>query len=184
MIERMGTKIMKENIVLIGYMGSGKTTVGTHLASCLNYQFLDTDQKIEEQQGKTISQIFSDNGEEFFRDVETNIIKNMLSEVNHGIISTGGGLPLRECNGEILKRLGFVVFLRVKKETILERLKGDTTRPLLQGENVEEKVEKMLSYRNPIYEYSAHLQVEVDNKSVEEITEEILRNYHILVNKE
>ena len=177
-------RIMKENIVLVGYMGSGKTTVGTQLASNLNYQFVDTDQKIEEEQGKTISQIFSDNGEEYFRDIETDTVKKMLSEVNHSIISTGGGLPLRECNGEILKKLGFVVFLRVKKETVLERLKGDTTRPLLQGEKVEEKVDNMLSYRNPIYEYSAHLQVEVDHKTVEEIVEEIIRNYNILIKKD
>lgn len=175
---------MKENIILIGYMGSGKTTVGQVLAEKLSYQFLDTDAYIEEQQKTTISQIFAEHGETYFRDIETKTIETMETQINHSIVSTGGGLPLRECNGKILKNMGFVVFLSVKKETILERLEGDTQRPLLQGENVERKIEEMLDFRNPIYEYSAHLKVEVDGKTVEEIVEEISRNFFLIQNQQ
>ena len=175
---------MKENIILIGYMGSGKTTVGQALAEKLAYQFLDTDAYIEEEKKTTISHIFKEHGEEYFRDIETKAISDMEKHVNHSIVSTGGGLPLRECNGVILKKLGFVVFLSVKKETVLNRLKGDTQRPLLQGDNVEKKIEEMLAFRNPIYEYSAHLKVEVDNKTIEEIAEEIYRNYAIMIGQD
>lgn len=172
---------MKENIILIGYMGSGKTTVGQALADKLSYQFLDTDAYIEEEQNMMISHIFEEYGEEYFRNIETRTIENMERNIKHNIISTGGGLPLRECNGAILKKMGFVVFLSVKKETVLERLKGDTQRPLLQGNDMEQKIEEMLNFRNPIYEYTAHLKVEVDNKTVEEIAEEICRNYQVMI---
>ncbi|MCI8408125.1 MAG: shikimate kinase [Lachnospiraceae bacterium] len=175
---------MKENIILIGYMGSGKTTVGQALADKLSYQFLDTDAYIEEEQNTTISHIFEEYGEEYFRNIETKTIENMEININHNIVSTGGGLPLRECNGAILKKMGFVVFLSVKKETVLKRLEGDTQRPLLQGNHVEQNVEEMLNFRNPIYEYTAHIKVEVDNKTVEEITEEICRNYQIMIKQD
>lgn len=172
---------MKENIILIGYMGSGKTTVGQALADRLSYQFLDTDAYIEEEQNMTISHIFEKYGEEYFRNIETKTIENMERNIKHNIISTGGGLPLRECNGAVLKKMGFVVFLSIKKETVLKRLEGDTQRPLLQGNDMEQKIEEMLNFRNPIYEYTAHLKVEVDNKTVEEITEEICRNYQVMI---
>lgn len=175
---------MKENIVLIGYMGSGKTTIGQALADKLSYQFLDTDAYIEEEQNTTISHIFTEYGEEYFRNMETATIENLEKNTNHSIVSTGGGLPLRECNGAILQKMGFVVFLSVKKETVLKRLEGDTQRPLLQGDNVVQKMEEMLHFRNPIYEYTAHLKVEVDNKTVEEITEEIYRNYMIMTGQD
>lgn len=175
---------MKENIILIGYMGSGKSTVGKKLADNLEYDFFDTDAYIEEQQQITIAKIFEEKGEEYFRNIETKTIEEMEKKVEKSIISTGGGLPLRECNGEILRKLGFVVFLSVKKETVLERLNGDETRPLLQGEHVEQKVADMLEYRNPIYEYTAHMKVEVDGKSVEAIADEISRNFKIMMGNE
>ncbi|MCR5792861.1 MAG: shikimate kinase [Lachnospiraceae bacterium] len=175
---------MKENIVLIGYMGSGKSTVGFRLARKMKYRFVDTDQTIEKEQKTSISSIFAEKGEEYFRNLETQTIEQMAKKVNHSIVSTGGGLPMREVNGKILKELGFVVFLRVKKETILKRLSGDTSRPLLQGDNVEEKVQSMLEFRNPIYEYTAHLIVDVDDKSFDEIMDEIIRNYELMTKKD
>lgn len=175
---------LKNNIILIGFMGSGKTTIGTALAKQLEYQFLDTDAFIVEKEGVSINTIFAEHGEEYFRNIETKTLEEMEETVEKTILSTGGGLPLRECNGVILKRLGFVVFLKVQKDTVLKRLKGDTTRPLLKGDNVEEKVENLLEYRNPIYEYTAHIVIETDGKSVKEISEEIIRNYKILLEKE
>ena len=171
---------MKQNIVLIGFMGCGKTTIGTALAEKLEYGFLDTDARIVEKEGRSISDIFAKEGESYFRDVETKTIKELADSCEKTIVSTGGGLPLRECNGDILKRLGFVVFLKVGKDTVLKRLEGDTTRPLLQGDDVEGKVERLLEFRNPIYEYTAHVVVSTDDKTVEEIVGEIIRNYKIM----
>lgn len=172
---------MKKNIILIGFMGCGKTTVGKKLAKKMNFTFVDTDQMIERQSNTTISDIFATKGEEYFRDLETNTIRDMVGTVEHTIISSGGGLPLRECNGAILKELGFVVYLSVKRETVLKRLEGDTTRPLLAGDHVEEKVDTLLNFRDPIYEVSAHMVVQTDGKKVDDIAEEIIRNYEIVV---
>ena len=171
---------MKTNIILIGFMGCGKTTIGTVLAEQLEYKLLDTDALIVEKEARSINAIFAKEGEEYFRNVETKTIEELADSCEKAVVSTGGGLPLRECNGEILKRLGFVVFLKVEKDTVLKRLEGDTTRPLLQGEGVDEKVERLLEFRNPIYEYTAHVTISTDDKSIEEIVEEIVRNYRIM----
>ncbi len=175
---------MKHNIVLIGFMGCGKTTIGKELAKSLNFQFIDTDTQIEENAKKTINEIFATQGEEYFRELETSTISDMVNTTEKAIISTGGGLPLRETNSKILKKLGFVVYLRVQRETVEKRLEGDTTRPLLQGDNVSGKIEQLLAYRDPIYEIGAHMVLDVDGKSVEEITEEIHRNFDIMSSRE
>ena len=175
---------MKKNIVLIGFMGCGKTTVGTVLAEKLSYRFLDTDQYIEEKEQMTISEIFEKEGEAHFREIETERLQELLDMQEGAVISSGGGLPLRKVNADLLKKLGFVIYLKVQKETVLERLAGDTTRPLLQCEDPAKKVEDLLAYRDPIYEVGAHMVVSVDGKTVDEIAEEILRNYHILQNTE
>lgn len=171
---------MKNNIILIGFMGSGKSTVGRELAKQMNYPFCDTDTVIEKKAKTSISIIFKDKGEEYFRDLETNTIKDMVAQTEKTIVATGGGLPLRECNAALLKELGFVVYLNVTKETVLKRLKGDTTRPLLAGDDVDEKVHKLLEYRQPLYEIAAHLKVDVNDKAITEIVEEIIRNYNML----
>lgn len=176
---------MKENIVLVGFMGSGKTSVGEYLSTQLSYSLVDTDQIIEADCQTSISQIFSDKGEEFFRELETQTIEKLATSLEKHVVSTGGGLPMRACNADILKKIGFVVYLKISKESVLRRLQGDQTRPLLAGENVEEKVEKLLDYRDPIYEVSAHIVVCVDewkdgvyaDRSFEDIAEEIIRNY-------
>ena len=171
---------MKQNIILVGFMGCGKTTIGTALAEQLGYKLLDTDTVIVEKEARSINDIFAKDGEEYFRNVETKTIEELADSCEKAIVSTGGGLPLRECNGDILRRLGFVVFLKVEKDTVLKRLEGDTTRPLLQGDGVDKKVENLLEFRNPIYEYTAHVTISTDNKSVDEIVEEVVRNYKIM----
>ena len=171
---------MKKNIVLIGFMGSGKSTVGKVLAKQLAYLFLDTDREIEEKEHKTINKIFEEEGEHYFRKCETELLKNLEISSENCIISTGGGMPLMEQNGEILSKLGFVVYLSVQKDTVIKRLKYDMTRPLLAGDHAEEKVAKLLEFRKPIYEYTAHMVIETDQKTIEEIVEEIIRNYKIM----
>lgn len=165
---------LKRNIILIGLMGAGKTTVGKRLAECLSYHFQDTDLLLEQRTKDTISHIFTEHGEEYFRDMETNLLKELLPSLEHTVLSTGGGLPLREQNASLLRQMGYIVFLKTGKHTAIERLKGDTTRPLLQGEELEQKVEGLLKFRTPIYERTAHAIIETDGKTVEEIVASIV----------
>lgn len=168
---------MKHNIILIGFMGSGKTSVGECLAKRLSYHFLDTDRLLEERTGDTIRHIFIVQGEEYFRNMETELLKELSNDTDRTILSTGGGLPLREQNAGLLRGLGYVVFLKTSKQTTLTRLKNDMTRPLLQGEDVEQKVESMLQIRNPIYEKAAHHIIETDDKSIDELVHSIMEAY-------
>lgn len=179
----MGDEVVKKTVVLIGFMGSGKSTVGKELAKALEYHFLDTDSYIENNAKMSIGEIFAKHGEQYFRNLETETIKNLMESTEEAVVSTGGGLPLREENADILKKNGFVVYLRVKASTVEERLKGDTTRPLLQGENVSKKIADLLEYRDPIYEYGAHMVLDVDGKAVDQIVEDIIRNFKMLCEK-
>lgn len=165
---------MKEpNIILIGFMGAGKTSVGKQLADQRGRQLIDTDQMIERKAGMTIAALFEESGEAAFRHLETEVLEELLSGPDGEIISVGGGLPLLEENRRRLKQLGEVVYLKLKPETVLKRLEGDTTRPLLLGEQVEEKVKDLLAFRGPVYESAAHRVVVVDDKSVEQVADEI-----------
>lgn len=165
---------MKNNLILIGFMGAGKTSVGEAYAKASGRQLLDTDRLIEAEAGMSISDIFAKQGEPAFRQAETAVLERLLAETEDAVISVGGGLPLLEENRSILKQLGTVVFLRVKPETVLNRLQGDTTRPLLQGEQVEKRVQELLAYRNPLYMEAAHQVVDVDGKSLEELVTGLL----------
>ncbi len=172
---------MKHNIILIGFMGCGKTSVGERLAQKLSYRFRDTDRMIEQKERDTINQIFAVHGEEYFRCKETGLLEELQSELDHAVLSTGGGLPLRERNAQLLKDLGFVVYLKASKETTLKRLSGDHTRPLLQGDDMEKRIEGMLDYRTPIYERVAHKIIVTDHKSIDEIATIIMEAYMKLI---
>lgn len=166
---------MKNNIILIGYMGCGKSTIGYKMAEKLAVPFLDTDQWIEEKEKTTISEIFATKGENYFRDLETECLKELLADGQFPkIISVGGGLPVREENQKLLKQLGQVIYLKATPDTIYERLKGDTTRPLLQTENPRQRIREMISSREEKYGAAAHKVIYVDGKSVEEIVREIV----------
>ena len=132
------------NVILIGFMGCGKSTVGIKLSYRLRRSLLDTDKIIEKEENRTISDIFVTDGEGYFRDLETQCLKKLIQTEKNQIISVGGGLPIRKENHTLLKELGTVVYLRAKPETIYERLKHDTTRPLLQGENPQEKIRALM----------------------------------------
>jgi shikimate kinase len=162
------------NIILIGFMGSGKTSVGKQLAKKLKYTFCDTDQLIEKENKTSVQDIFATNGEEYFRKLETTTIRELYGSMTKTILSTGGGLPITEGNGQLLRRLGYVIYLKASKETLLKRLQGDTSRPLLVGDHVEERVENLLQLRTPLYEKVAHLTVTTDQKKFYEIIDEII----------
>lgn len=156
------------NIVLIGFMGSGKSTIGIKLSYRLRRVVEDTDKLIEKKAGRKISDIFANEGEAYFRDLETEVLRSLCeacsSQYYPKIFSVGGGTPVREENRPLLKQLGTVVYLRIRPETVYERLKGDTTRPLLQGDNPEEKIRTLLAARKEAYESCADLIIDVDDK--------------------
>jgi shikimate kinase len=163
-----------DNIILIGFMGCGKTSVGLKLAKKLRYNFCDTDQMIEKECKRSISNIFATEGEEYFRNLETASIKKLIGVLRHSVISVGGGLPIREGNGELLRELGHVIYLKTTKETIIKRLKGDTTRPLLAGDDVDLKLNNLFTYRSPIYESVSHNIIETDKKNIDHIINNII----------
>ena len=167
---------MKDNIILIGFMGCGKSSVGIRLSYQLRRTMIDTDKWIEQRQKKTISQIFQESGEEAFRQMETECLKELIRTADRQIISVGGGLPMREENHELLKELGRVFYLKVTPETVYERVKNDTTRPLLQVEDPMEKIRTLMEKRAPVYEACADVILEASDLTLEEITEKIERN--------
>lgn len=163
------------NVILIGFMGCGKTTVGLKLSYRLRRSVIDTDKEIEREEKRSISDIFATDGEEYFREKETACLRKLLTSTGNQIISVGGGLPLREVNRELLHELGQVFYLRASAETIYERVKNDTTRPLLQGADPQSKIRTMLSERDAYYLEAADVVIEVDNKDFEQILSEIER---------
>ena len=157
------------NIILIGYMGSGKSTVGRKAAKAVEYNFLDTDALIEKEEGMTISKLFEEKGERYFREKETETIRKLIAEPKGNIIATGGGLPMKEGNAELLKELGTVIYLKAGTDTLMKRLSGDTARPLLKNGDLREKIETMLAIRGPVYEACADLVLQTDNMSFDAI---------------
>ena len=162
------------NVVLIGFMASGKTAVGRRLAQRLGYAFLDTDQFIESELGCTISDVFAIQGERYFRGLESRLAAR-LAGLQNTVISTGGGLPITPGNLAHLRRAGTVVFLKASLEDILARLGRDTPRPKVQGGDLRETVTRVLDERLPVYE-QADLVVESPGKSVNRVCGEIIRH--------
>ena len=162
-----------KRIVLMGFMGAGKTTIGKALAERLSWDFIDTDAEIEKEQGRKISEIFETEGEQAFRDMETRLLKKLEKSEEQFVLSIGGGMPVREENRELLRKIGTVVYLKATKEELVRRLSGDTNRPLLQGGAMEEKVAALMAAREHIYLETAHREVVTDGKSVEELVKEI-----------
>ena len=173
-IYRKLLKKTRDNIILTGFMGSGKTTVGKLLSERYGYTFIDTDQYIEEKCGCTIAELFSKKGESYFRQLETDILKELNASLTHAVLSTGGGLPLREENAAELATLGTVIYLQITPEEVMSRLSGDNTRPLLSGDDPEQKVRDLLTYRTPLYERAADLTIPVTKLTPEYIVEEII----------
>lgn len=160
------------NIILIGFMGAGKTTVGKRLSSELGLVLIDTDQRIEEEQQRSISDIFAAEGEAYFRQLETQQLKKLIQE-EQAVISVGGGLPVQSVNQPLLKQLGRTIYLKARKETLVKRLQGSTTRPLLQGGRLEEKIASLMEAREAVYEKVADVILETDDKTLNEVAESV-----------
>lgn len=161
------------NIALLGFMGSGKTTIGQQLAQKVGWQFMDTDDLIEEKTSLSISLIFERWGEEHFRSLEKVVLEEVASKKNI-ILATGGGLPAQEDNWQILREHFLTIFLQVDFSILYQRIKGDSRRPLLSQHSTPQELEKLYQKRLIYYERS---DVIINgNRSEEEIVEEIL--YH------
>lgn len=158
-----------KNYILIGFMGAGKTTVGKILAKEKGMDFVDTDERIVSEQKKNIPDIFAEDGEVHFRDLETDLLKRMQEDTVHAVISAGGGMPVRPENRELLRSLGCVVFLSVEKQTILERVQSDGSRPMLNGNDLEARVEQLMRERESLYRQTAHVTVRTDGRSVHRV---------------
>lgn len=161
------------NIVLTGFMGTGKTAVGRRLAEELHAPFVDVDETIERKAGHSVRHIFETQGEPAFRKLESEVIVE-LSGQDRSIISTGGGALLQVKNRENLQKKGILVCLRAQTSTLLERLKDDVTRPLLAGEDVEMRLKRLLKEREAVYALCPH-QIDTDNKTITEVAAEIIR---------
>ncbi len=161
------------NIVLTGFMGTGKTAVGKQIAKALNMKYIDSDELIEKDVGKKIHRIFEDSGEKYFREVETKVVK-CVGLLDGFVISTGGGVVLKEGNMKELERSGMIICLTTSPEVILKRTRHTSYRPLLNVKDPAGKIKKLLEKRAPFYKRCS-LMIDTSAKSIGEVAEEIIQ---------
>ena len=162
------------NIILIGFMGSGKTTIGRKLAVRLGYRFVDMDRFIEEEQQCKISQIFEERGEGAFRSLETELL-NRLVRAENSVISTGGGVVTVEGNMAIIRSIGVSIYLKAGIEKIFERVSRNNKRPLLQTENPLQTIQDMMEKREGIYSQADHI-IDTNSLSMGHIVSKIIQS--------
>ena len=165
------------NIALIGFMGTGKTSVGRLVAEQLRFDYLDTDEMIQAATGKTISDIFKTDGEKKFRDWEEQIIEK-ISARTKTVISTGGGLPTNPKNLASLKSHALVACLWASPEKIWERVKNQTHRPLLHDENPQKKIRELLAAREPFYK-QADVLLNTEVRSLREVAQQVIHQFRL-----
>ncbi|SDJ96764.1 shikimate kinase [Natronincola ferrireducens] len=166
-------KLFPHNIVLIGFMGVGKSTIGRDLSRQLEMKYVDTDQLIEERVGMPIKEIFEKYGQAFFRDLEKNIIEEVSGSKNK-IIICGGGVVLNPENIRSLRRYGKTILLKAKAATIYDRISQEDSRPVLKGRMSLEGIEQVLQQRDNAYHDAADIIIETDNKPIEKISTDII----------
>ena len=164
-----------ENIVLIGFMGCGKSTIGRELQHRLGYPLVDMDQVIEKRAGKSITEIFAALGETAFRDMETGLLQELRDpDAPRRIISTGGGVVGRSENRALLKELGYVVWLHAPVAVILERTGKSRARPLLHTDDPAARIQALMEERKPLYQETAHLKLDTAGLCSDEVATGIL----------
>lgn len=163
------------NIILIGMMGTGKSTTGHLIAQQLGYTLLDLDREIEKAVGKSIPAMFESEGESFFRNAESAVLDRVLGG-RRLVIATGGGAVLRKENCELMSQKGWVAALTADEASIIDRVRGDSGRPLLAGDNLEERVRKLMEERRDCYRF-AHVTVDTTGRSAHEVALEVLAHY-------
>lgn len=170
-------------LTLIGYRATGKTTLAKLLARRLGWEWIDADVEIERLAGKTIAQIFAEDGEPVFRDLEAQVIADLCRR-DRLVLAAGGGAPLREENRRLMRQCGKVVWLTARPETILQRMSDDATtkqrRPSLTGQSPLEEIVQLLAQREPMYRETAHLTIDTENLSPEQLAADILDRLDLL----
>ena len=161
-----------KNIFIIGSMGSGKTSIGKILAKKNNLSFLDTDHEIIRSCGYSIPDIFKEFGEEHFRNLETEQLRKMKALENH-VISTGGGIILKNDNRKLMKELGIIIFLDINISSQVDRVKNRKNRPLLNDKNLKDNLLSLKKTRDPIYKKISNYIIDVSGKEREQIINEI-----------
>lgn len=164
---------INQNIFLIGFMGVGKSTVAGYLHRHYDMPLIEMDETLVERAGMSIPEIFATKGEPYFRQMETDFLKEMEATTNV-IVSCGGGVAMRQENVDIMKKSGRIVLLTAAPESILKRVKNDENRPLLKGRKTVEGIRELMDVRRPFYEAAADLTVRTDNQSLRAICQEIL----------
>lgn len=167
-------KLFDYNIVLIGFMGAGKTTISEYLSTLFDMQVVEMDQMIAEREGMSIPDIFEVYGEEYFRNRETELLVEMQNHKNV-VLSCGGGTPLRECNVTEMKKNGRVVLLTADPQTILDRVKDSHDRPLIENNKTVEFIADLMEKRREKYEAAADVIIHTDQKTELEICEELVK---------
>ena len=160
------------NIFLIGFMGTGKSTISAVLGKELSTEVIEMDELIVKRQGMPISQIFETRGEEYFRELETGLLVE-LQQRDGVIVSCGGGTPMRECNVAEMKKSGIIVLLTARPETIFERVRYSHNRPLIEHNKTVEYTAELLEKRREKYEAAADVTITTDGKDTREICREI-----------
>jgi len=175
---------MHKPLILIGYRATGKTTLAKTLALRFGMEAVDSDVLIEQKAGKSIARIFAEEGEPTFRNWEAETIESVLKEANKGtglILATGGGVVLRESTRNLLRKTGFVVWLKASPESIFQRMAQDVAtasmRPGLTSLDARREITTLLKQRSPIYEETAHLQIDTNSVPPEKIVDTILENW-------
>lgn len=169
-----GSACFPYNIFLIGFMGSGKSTISACLSRAFSMEAVEMDRLIVKREGMSISDIFAVHGEEYFRGLETGLLTELLEKQNV-VVSCGGGVPMRTINVAKMKENGRVVLLSATPETILERVKNSHDRPLLEGHKEVSYISELMEKRRPKYEAAADITVVTDKKSEREICAELVR---------
>ena len=164
----------RKNIVLCGFMGCGKSTIGNLLSKKTGMSFIDLDKYIEQKENKTVAEIFADNGEDYFRQLERDASKE-LSQKKSLVIATGGGTLTFQENVDAFKTSGKIVLLDVPVEVVSERLQGDTTRPLLNRPDKEQAMRELYEKRMPLYQNAADIIVNAANSPLQ-VCMEIMSN--------
>ena len=157
----------RQNLILIGFMGSGKTTVGRRVAASLGFEFVDTDDRVVEMAGKPITQIFADQGEAHFRKLESAALKEVLQR-EHCVVATGGGIVTIPENVALLQEGGYTVWLHAPVDEIFERVSRNRERPLLQTEDPLATIQTLLSKREPLYRSTADFEVDTGPLTLDE----------------
>ena len=170
------------NLALIGFMGTGKTSVGRLVADQLRFDYLDTDEMIQLRTGRTITDIFAKDGEPAFRALEQQVTEE-LSTRERTLIATGGGLPTRPANLASLKKHALVVCLWASPEKIWERVKNQTHRPLLHGPDPQKKIRDLLAAREQFYR-QADVLINSDIRSVREVAQQVVHQFKLAQSKQ